>query len=60
MRRDPFDGQPYYCRLCGAGLAEYQACEDGDCELETVEIAQLRKQRKRTIDPILEAKRTND
>jgi hypothetical protein len=32
--RKPDDGQPYYCIHCGHGLAEFNACELPDCELE--------------------------
>lgn len=28
-------GKPYYCKLCGAGFAEYGACGQPDCELES-------------------------
>jgi hypothetical protein len=45
--RDPHDGQPFYCTLCGAGWNEYGACEEPDCKLESLEVAQLRAQRKR-------------
>jgi hypothetical protein len=37
--RTPYDGKPYYCALCGLGLAEYIACEEPGCELETAETA---------------------
>jgi hypothetical protein len=47
--RDPHDGQPYYCTLCGAGWNEYGACEEPDCKLETVEAAQARAQKKRKV-----------
>ena len=29
------NGKPYYCDTCGLGMAEYLACEDGGCELES-------------------------
>jgi hypothetical protein len=41
-KRTPYDGKPYYCALCELGLGEYMACEEGDCELETVAEAQMR------------------
>ena len=41
-RRDPKDGQPYYCSVCGMGWNEYGACEEVDCELESAESAQKR------------------
>lgn len=44
--RTPYDGQPYYCELCGLGLAEFMACEDGDCQLKSEQAAQARKQQK--------------
>jgi len=33
--RNPRDGRPYYCAVCGAGFGEYLACEMPDCKLET-------------------------
>lgn len=36
------NGKPYYCKTCGLGLAEYMACEEDDCELESEEEAQKR------------------
>jgi hypothetical protein len=42
MMRDPYDGQPFYCKICGAGWNEYGACEETDCKLETIEEAQAR------------------
>src|SRR5262245_24499612 len=35
-------GEPYYCKLCGAGGGEYMACEMPDCELESKEEAMTR------------------
>jgi len=32
--RSPYNGRPYYCRDCGAGFAEFMACELPDCKLE--------------------------
>lgn len=40
------NGKPYYCKLCGAGYAEYLACEMPDCELETETDAQERVQKR--------------
>jgi len=42
--RTPYDGQPYYCQNCGVGLGEYLACEEPQCELETPQQAQNRRQ----------------
>lgn len=39
------NGKPYYCALCGLGMAEYLACELPDCLLETEAEAQARKAR---------------
>ena len=36
------NGQPYYCKTCGAGGGERMACEEPDCELETAEEARRR------------------
>ena len=43
--RTPYDGQPFYCEACGMGLAEFYACEEPDCLLETPMSAIARKQR---------------
>lgn len=48
--RNPYDGQPYYCKTCGVGLAEYRACEDGNCELESQHDAIVRQQIKAEQD----------
>ena len=32
--RDPADGKPFYCVVCGLGWNECGACEEGDCQLE--------------------------
>ncbi len=42
-KRTPYDGKPYYCKLCGAGGTEFYHCEEPDCELETEVVAQARK-----------------
>lgn len=47
--RDPHDGKPFYCALCGAGWNEYGACEEPDCKLESEAVATLRAQRKRPV-----------
>jgi len=47
--RDPYDGQPYYCTVCGMGVGEDMACEDSVCELESEAVAQLRARRKRPV-----------
>ena len=44
--RTPYDGKPYYCKLCGLGISEVMACEDGDCALESEQAARERQQRK--------------
>lgn len=44
-KRTPYDGEPYYCRDCGAGLNEFYHCEWPTCSLESREKAQERKQR---------------
>lgn len=36
------NGKPYYCALCGLGGGEYAACEEGDCQLESEDIAKAR------------------
>lgn len=42
MSRTPYDGQPFYCKLCGAGWGEYGACEEPNCTLEDAQTAQQR------------------
>lgn len=51
--RNPYDGLPYYCKLCGVGLSEYQACEENDCELESPENAIKRREMKALGNPQL-------
>ena len=41
--RNPLDGRPFYCKVCGLGLAEYWQCDDEDCELESGDEARARK-----------------
>jgi hypothetical protein len=41
--RTPSDGRPYYCSRCGWGFAEYLACDEVDCELESNETAEKRR-----------------
>lgn len=43
--RHAYDGQPYFCDTCGSPFAEFIACEDGDCQLETVAEARDRQRR---------------
>jgi len=40
--RTPHDGMPYYCDACGAGWAEFIACEQLSCRLETIDTALAR------------------
>lgn len=40
--RTPYDGRPYYCKLCGLGFGEFMACELPNCELEAPEEAERR------------------
>lgn len=35
LSRTPYDGKPFYCGTCGAGLEAYYGCEDPVCQLET-------------------------
>lgn len=48
-QRDPYDGQPFYCEVCGFGFDEFMACEEPDCVLESVETAQLRQRRRKPM-----------
>jgi hypothetical protein len=43
QQRMPYDGEPYYCALCGLGLGEFMACEEPDCRLESKDDAIKRK-----------------
>lgn len=38
----PTNGRPFYCQTCGAGFGEFIACEEPDCQLETVQQAENR------------------
>jgi hypothetical protein len=50
MRRDPYDGMPYYCVVCGLGLEEFLSCEEpDDCELESGAVAKARQLRRRPV-----------
>jgi hypothetical protein len=44
-KREPHDGRPFYCDVCGAGYYEFLACEQADCRLETMHAAVGRKAR---------------
>ncbi len=46
MNRSPYDGEPYYCAVCGLGFGEFMACEEPDCKLEDSDDALNRKARK--------------
>jgi hypothetical protein len=37
------NGKPYYCKTCNLGGAEVMACEDGCCDMESVEDAIARQ-----------------
>jgi hypothetical protein len=41
--RTPYDGKPYYCVVCGLGFAEWEACEEIDCLLESEARAKSRQ-----------------
>lgn len=43
MSRHAFDGQSYYCKVCGMGFAEFITCKKVDCKLEPTKDAQARK-----------------
>ena len=43
--RTPSDGEPFYCDICGLGLQEVMACEDGICWMESAETARARQLR---------------
>ena len=46
--RSPYDGEPFYCVTCGSGFAEYGACEDTECKLETPAAALARQHKRRS------------
>jgi hypothetical protein len=48
--RHHLDGKPFYCKVCGLGLAEYWACDDEDCELESAEVAAARRAAAQQMD----------
>lgn len=41
--RTPTDGYPYYCAVCGVGLAEFLSCEEIMCEMESKNKAKERR-----------------
>lgn len=49
-KRSPYDGEPYYCSTCGAGLVEFYHCEWPTCELESRAAAQERQQKRREAE----------
>lgn len=51
MSRTPYDGQPYYCRLCGLGWNEFMACEETSCTLEDESSAKARMRTKDAARP---------
>jgi len=53
---EPYDGMPYYCIVCGLGLAEVMACEEPDCRLESMETAQARACRRRSRETAAQPK----
>lgn len=40
---DPYDGEPYYCEVCGAGYGDWIACRLLECKLEHEAVAHERK-----------------
>lgn len=42
--RHMYDGKPFYCAWCGAGFDEYLACEEPQCQLESLDAAIARQQ----------------
>lgn len=40
---NPYDGEPFYCEVCGAGYGEYLTCLMADCKLEHAAVAHERK-----------------
>lgn len=54
MTRDPYDGQPFYCLVCGGDYTELDACTESECRLESVESALLRQRRRKSISSDLE------
>ena len=52
--RTPYDGEPFYCDICGLGLQEVMACEDGICWMESAEAARARQLRESaSISPVI-------
>lgn len=45
-KRTPYDGKPYYCADCNAGLNEFYACEWPTCKLESEAKAKARQAEK--------------
>lgn len=62
IERDPHDGEPYFCKLCGDDYATFLTCSDGECALESKDTAADRARRKRRIssDMAFYAEKTKD
>lgn len=52
--RHPYNGKPFYCKVCGLGFLGFMACEDVDCELEAeaTAIARAEKEKRNKMSPI--------
>lgn len=49
--RHPYNGKPFYCRVCGLGYLVFENCKDGVCELESDEDALERQSREENSEP---------
>lgn len=58
-QRNPYDGLPYYCSVCGVGFYEYMSCED-ECLLESTQEAEARAAYQRQLELPLPAKGSQD
>lgn len=46
--RHPYNGKPFYCKVCGLGFSEFMACENVDCKLEDEATAISRAEKEKT------------
>jgi len=47
--RDPFDGQPYYCAVCGEPMNTSAECDSMECFPEAKATAEARQRRRRPL-----------
>lgn len=46
--RHPYNGKPFYCKVCGLGFSEFMSCDHDDCRLEDEATATARAEKVKT------------